>query len=217
MPINQFNRRKFLQMTGITAFTAGALVLPARGFAAPAPAADRNINHIGPMEGYTPQIGALVSMLEWISDSVIRVTKNLTVEDLDYLHDKDSNTIGALMMHVAATEVIYQDLTFNNLNDFSAANKEKWGVAMELGEDARHKLKGNPVSYYVDAMKEARATSLAEFKKRDDAWLLSGETKEWNWNNYCKWFHVTEHFANHRGQITWYSKRLPGKTGGGNG
>lgn len=217
MPTKNFNRRQFIQMTGISALTAGTLMVPASGFATPVTAADRNINHIGPMEGYTPQIGALISMLEWISDSVIRVTKKLSVEELDYLHDKDSNTIGALMMHVAATEVVYQDITFNGLENYTDANKEKWGIAMELGQDARDKIKGNPVSYYVDAMNEARSKSLSEFKKRDDAWLLAGETKDWDWNNYCKWFHVTEHFANHRGQITWYSKRLPGKTGDGNG
>jgi len=109
----------------------------------PAPDVDRNINHIGPMEGYTPQIGTLVSMLEWISDSVIRVTKKLSVDELDYIHDKNSNSIGALMMHVAATEVIYQDLTFKNLNDFSAGNKAKWGIAMDLGPDAQTKIKGS--------------------------------------------------------------------------
>lgn len=212
-----FNRRQFLQIGGITALTAGAFVNPITSYAMPA-IEDRNINHIGPMQGYTPQIGSLVSMLEWISDSVVRVTKKISVEELDYLHDKESNSIGALMIHVAATEVIYQDITFDNLQDFSPANKTKWGVAMELGPDAQTKIKGNPVSYYVDAMKEARSKSLSEFKKRDDVWLLSGETEKWNWNNYCKWFHVVEHFANHRGQITWYSKRLPGKkSNSGNG
>jgi hypothetical protein len=148
-------------------------------------------------------------MLDWLSDSVIRVTKNLSIEQLDYLHDKDSNSVGSLMMHIAATEVIYQDITFKGLNDFSKENKEKWNVAMELGEDARTKLKGHNHSYYVEAMNEARAKTKAEMKNRDDKWLLSGETKDWNWNNYCKWFHVAEHFANHRGQMTWYIKRLP--------
>ena len=205
----QFNRRQFMHTLGLSAFTIGALTVPSLGYGRQPAVADRNINHIGPIEGYTPQIGSLVSMLEWISDSVIRVTKKLSVEQLDHLHDKDSNTIGSLMMHVAATEVIYQDLTFNNLPDFSPENKKKWGVAMELGPEAQTKIKGNNVSYYTDAMNEARTKSLAEFKKRDDAWLLSGETEKWNWNNYCKWFHVVEHFANHRGQITWYSKRLP--------
>jgi len=82
---------------------------------------------------------------------------------------------------------------------------------MELGPDAQVKIKGNPLAYYVEAMDEARATTKKEMKKRNDSWLLSGETKEWDWNNYCKWFHVAEHFANHRGQMTWYKKRLPKK------
>jgi len=206
-----FSRRKFINTVGLSAFAAGTLALPSFSYARPVVEGDKNINHIGPMEGYTPQIGTLISMLEWISDSVIRVTKKLSVEELDYIHDKNSNSIGALMMHVAATEVIYQDITFKNLSDFSPENKAKWGIAMDLGPDAQAKIKGNNVKYYTDAMNEARTKSLAEFKKRDDAWLLSGETEKWNWNNYCKWFHVVEHFANHRGQITWYSKRLPGK------
>ena len=208
MQNKNFNRREFMNVLGISSLTAGALFLPGQSNARSYVTKD-NINHIGPMEGYTPQIGTLISMLEWISNSVINVTKNLSVEQLDYLHDKDSNSIGALMMHVAATEVIYQDITFDNLGDFTKENKKKWGTAMELGEDAQEKIKGNKFSYYADAMNEARAKTKLEMKKRNDDWLLSGESKDWDWNNYCKWFHVTEHFANHRGQITWYSKRLP--------
>jgi hypothetical protein len=29
-------------------------------------------------------------------------------------------------------------------------------------------------------------------------------------NNFCKWFHVCEHEANHRGQMIEIRKRLPG-------
>lgn len=125
-------------------------------------------------------------MLDWVSDSVIKYNAKLTVEQLDYLFDQESNTIGSLMLHLAATEVIYQDITFHNLKDFSDANKSRWNVAMELGESARKQIKGNPLSYYKDAFAEVRATTKAEIKKRDDAWLLSGETKDWDWNNYCK-------------------------------
>ena len=54
--------------------------------------------------------------------------------------------------------------------------------------------------------------SLAEFRKRDDTWLMSVDQK-WPWgptNNYCKWFHVCEHESNHNGQIKFLAKRLPG-------
>lgn len=204
-----FNRRNFLgKSLGMSAIGFSGLVLPRNGFANTSPA-DRNLNHIGPLDGYSPQIGTLISMLDWLSNSVINYNTNLTIEQLDYIYDKDSNSIGSLMMHLAATEVIYQDLTFNNLEDFTPENKTKWNVAMNLEEDARKLIKGNPLSYYKDAMDEVRVKTKMEFKKRDDKWFLSGETKDWDWNNYCKWFHVAEHFANHRGQMTWYAKRLP--------
>lgn len=209
MEKKHLNRRKFISAVSLSSFAAGNLILPKYGNTTPFMMGDKNINHIGPMEGFTPQIGTLISMLDWVSDSVFRVTKKLTVDQLDYLHDKDSNTIGSLMLHITATEIVYQDITFHNLTDFSKENKERWNVAMELGSDARDKIKGNKLDYYVEAMNEARAKTKLEMKNRNDEWLLSGETKEWDWNNYCKWFHVTEHFANHRGQMTWYSKRLP--------
>ena len=209
METPNFSRRKFINTIGISTFAATNLILPRYGNAQVFSLDDENINHIGPKAGYSPQIGSLISMLDWLSNSVVRVTKKLSVEQLDYLHDANSNTIGSLMMHIAAIEVVYQDLTFHDLKDFSDENKTKWNIAMELGPDAQAKIKGNKVEYYVDLMNEARTKTKTEMKKRDDEWLLSGETKDWNWNNYCKWFHVAEHFANHRGQMTWYAKRLP--------
>ena len=210
MKNESLSRRKFINTVGMSTFVASNLILPRYGNTQPL-FADNNINHIGPMDGFTPQIGTLMSMLDWLSDSVLRVTKKLSVEQLDYMHDKDSNSIGALILHVAATEVIYQDITFNNLDDFSKENKEKWHVAMDLGENARTIIKGNKIEYYIEAMNEARAKTKLEMKNKNDDWLLSGETKDWDWNNYCKWFHVAEHFANHRGQMTWYIKRMAKK------
>ena len=61
----------------------------------------------------------------WVSDPVVQVTKKLSVEELDYIHDKNSNPIVAFKMHVAATEVIYRDITFKNHNNFAPENKEK--------------------------------------------------------------------------------------------
>ena len=45
-----------------------------------------------------------------------------------------------------------------------------------MGPYAQTKIKGNDVSYYTDAMNEARSKILAEFKKNNES-LLSGETK----------------------------------------
>lgn len=209
MKTYKFDRRKFINSLTLATIGASGLVLPRYGNAKASLFDTKNLNIIGPLDGYSPQIGTLISMMDWLSNSVVSVTKKLTIEQLDYVHDANSNSIGALMMHIAATEVIYQDITFKKLDDFTKENKAKWNIAMELGKDAQEKIKGNPFSYYQNMMEEVRNTTKAELKNRDDAWLLSGETKDWDWNNYCKWFHVAEHFANHRGQMTWYAKRLP--------
>src|SRR5450432_1382904 len=209
-PLPPINRRKFLHHSTLTAFGASALsFLPLLDFAQPH--SDTNVNIIGPREGYTLQIGILVSQLEWVRASVINATKGLTQSQLDFLVDSQSNTIGALLMHLAAKDAVYQDLTFNNLQDFSPENKKRWGVAMELGDEGRKQIKGHELDYYISAMTEVREFTLKEFKKRDDKWFAEVDPQFFGGptNNFCKWFHVCEHEANHRGQMTVIRKRLP--------
>ena len=81
-----------------------------------------------------------------------------------------------------------------------------------LGENARQTIRGHELAYYLDRLREVRAHTLAELRKRDDTWLMQIDD-HWVWgptNNYCKWFHVTEHEANHNGQIKFLKSRLPG-------
>jgi uncharacterized damage-inducible protein DinB len=211
-PLQNLNRRKFLQNSALTAVGAGSLSLfPLFDYARPV--ADDSINIIGPRAGYAPQIGILVSQMAWIRESVIRATQGLTQPELDFLVDSQSNTIGALLLHLAATDVVYQDLTFNKLPDFSQENKKKFGVAMELGEEGRKQIKGHNLDYYTSILAETRETTLKEFKKRDDKWFEEVDPHFFGdlpTNNFCKWFHVCEHEANHRGQMTVIRKRLPG-------
>lgn len=208
-----FNRKKFIQTTamalvGINVFT----LAPLTSFGETIPD-DENINIIGPVEGYSPQIGILVSMMNWMRASVLRAVKDLTQPELDFLVDSKANTIGALLMHLAATDTIYQDLTFYNLKDFSEANKKKFGVAMELGDEGRKQIKGNNLDYYLSTLQEVREKTLTEFKKKDDKWFAEVDPSFFGkkpTNIFCKWFHVCEHEANHRGQMTVIRKRLPG-------
>ena len=174
------------------------------------------INLLGPKSGYTPYIGTVVSMLTWMEPAVLGPTLRLTQPDLDVLFDKNANTIGALLLHLAATEVLYQRLTFDNVSyDQLMADptwKAKWASAMDLGDDGRRDIKGHPLVFYTDTLREVREHSLAEFHKRDDAWLMTVD-KDWPWgptNTFCKWFHVCEHISHHAGQIDLLLKRLPG-------
>jgi len=173
-------------------------------------------NMLGPLPGYSPQIGAFVSQLTWMREQngVLRATEKLTQPDLDYLFDKNANAIGALMLHLAATETYYQMNTFDGMawNSWSADIKKKWDPAMELGDAGRATIKGHDRDYYVNILREVREKTLAEFRKKDDAWFVAAD-KNWPWgptNNFCKWFHVCEHEAHHTGQIALLRKRLPG-------
>ena len=63
-------------------------------------------------DGYTPQIGTLVSMLNSLKQRVEQSVRNLSVYETDYLMDDEANRIGALIYHLAATEKVYQIATF---------------------------------------------------------------------------------------------------------
>ena len=209
------DRRSFLK--GSVALTAGfSTLLGAVSLTPRAEASDSNLNILGPRPGFGPQLGSFVSALTWMREAngVIAATKGLTQADLDYLIDPKANTIGALMLHLAATETYYQMNTFDGKkwDSWPAAVKQQWDSAMNLGDAGRKTIKGHDRDYYLNILQETRAKSLTEFRKRDDTWFLA-EDKEWPWgptNNYCKWFHVCEHEAHHSGQIAYLRKRLPG-------
>lgn len=173
-------------------------------------------NVLGPRPGYSPQIGSFVSMLTWMREAngILTATKDLKAADLDSLFDANANTIGALMLHLAATETYYQMNTFEGMKwgTWPDQVKAKWDAAMDLGDRGRKTIKGHDRDYYVSILQEVREKTLAEFRKRDDAWLLAVD-KAWPWgptNNLCKWFHVCEHEAHHTGQVARLRKRLPG-------
>jgi hypothetical protein len=180
-----------------------------------------NLNIIGPQDGYSPQIGTLVSMMAWLRAQVVGSVKSMTTEQLDYLLDEKANTIGALLNHLAATDAFYHEHTFTGVawGKWDPAVEKKYGAAMSLGDEGRKSIKGNNVDYYLSLLQQTRESTLAEFKKRDDQWLMTVDDK-WFWgptNNYCKWFHVCEHESHHLGQINLLKSRLPGARSAANG
>lgn len=166
---------------------------------------------VGPREGFSPHVGTLYSMLTMMRHLILQPVKGLTVEQLDYLHDTNSNSIGAMLWHLAATERYYQLNTFDDIKwgSWSDDIKKQWDVPMRLGAEGRSQIKGNSLDFYLNILGETRERTISELKNRDDAWLMKVDS-EWGWNNYAKWFHVAEHESNHNGQIKWIKSRLPG-------
>ena len=211
------DRRRFLETSsklacGLTGATSFLALGPAPASAANQPEAGANI--IGPHPPYSPHVGTLVSMLNWMRRAILIPVQGLTVAQLDYLHDGKANTIGALLHHLAAIERFYQIHTFEGKKwgDWDDATKKRWGAAALLGDAGRNEIKGNKLGYYLDLLKEVREHTLAELGKRDDAWLMQVDrgSESGPINNYCKWFHVCEHESHHNGQVMWLKGRLPG-------
>ncbi|WIV21173.1 DinB family protein [Paenibacillus polygoni] len=159
--------------------------------------------------GMNHQISQLVSMMNYARFTTINAVQGLTIDELDYLEDPNSNTIGALLLHIAAVEIGFQIEIFDNRTPNEEELKE-WLAAYELGEKGRNEIRGNSLDYYVNKLEQVRLRTLKEFRQKDDNWLY--EERKWSGlpsNNYFIWFHVFEDEINHRGQIRWLRQRLP--------
>ncbi len=156
-------------------------------------------------DGFSNDIGNMISMLDNLKGRVERIVKNLDQEQTDFLLDDNANRIGAIIYHLAATEAYYQVFTFEK-RMFNKEENEKWQVALSLGDEAREELKGKPIQYYLDIYNEVRQKTRELLKTKDDKWF---KKKRKGMSNHWAWFHVMEHQANHMGQLALITKRLP--------
>ncbi len=156
--------------------------------------------------GYSEHIGVTISMLEDLKRRVSNSVRNLTQEETDFLLDEKANRIGALILHLAATEKYYQVYTFEN-RMLNKEESEMWGTAQNLGDAARESIKGKPIEYYLEIWDEVRNETLRLLKTKDDKWFES-KVNRGNMNNHWAWYHVMEHQANHMGQIRMIIKRI---------
>ncbi len=163
-------------------------------------------NIIKPQKGYSPQIGTTISMMEDLKKRVTNSVANLSQEKIDFLLDKDANRIGALILHLIATEKYYQLYTFEN-RGFNAEERKKWNTALNLGEKAQKEIKGKPIDHYIKIWDDVRKETLRLLKTKDDKWFAS-KVKGSSMNNHWAWYHVMEHQANHMGQIRLIIKRI---------
>lgn len=163
-------------------------------------------NVMKPVEGYSPQIGLMVNMLEDLKSQITSSIEALNQEQTDFLFDTDANSIGALVMHLAATESYYFTETLEG-RSFTAEEEVLWQNAGELGPEARKEFRGKPMKYYLDLWDEVRAKTLAGLKAKDDQWFAADV--EAGLNNHWVWFHVMKHQANHMGQIELIKNRFP--------
>ena len=162
---------------------------------------------IEPPKGYSQDIGNMVAMLDDIKGRIHRLTMSMNQEQVDFLLDDQANRIGAMIMHLAATEKFYQVYTFEN-REFNEAEEKEWMTGLMLGDNARETFQGKPISYYFEIWDQVRADTKELLKEKDDKWFTS-KIKDSKANNHWAWFHVMEHQSNHMGQIALIRSRLP--------
>lgn len=161
---------------------------------------------IKPVEGYSPNIGLMVCMLEDLKDRITEQVKDLDQSQTDFMYDANANSIGALIMHLVSTESYYQTMTLEG-REWTKDEEKKFGVAGVINEKVKNILKGQPITVYLDLWDQVRKKTLKLLKTKDDAWFATNI--EEGLNNHYIWYHVMEHSANHMGQILTIKNRFP--------
>ena len=175
---------------------------------------DTRLCVIGDIDGFTPAISSLVSMMRYARKTTLDAAKNLSVEQLDYLHDKQSNSIAMLLFHIAAVDKLYQNAIFEGRINFNAEESALWQKGLLENRDEALKIRGNDFNYYKELLADVREKTFVQLQEKDDDWLKKefyDDMFKCTVNNWFYWFHVCEDEINHRGQISWLKKRLPKK------
>lgn len=163
-----------------------------------------------PLRGFSPAIGRLAAILAHSRRTLLEAVDGLSVAALDHLHDARSNSIGALLAHIAAIERYYQILTFEDRQP-TAEDEAPLLPALDLGEEGRRRLRRRDLPSCLDELARVRSATLAALAARDDAWLEAPLAAAPEMNAHWAWFHVAEDEISHRGQIRWLRARLPAR------
>lgn len=160
-----------------------------------------------PLPGYAPTVGRLVGILLYTRHTTLAAVEGLSMAQLDHLQDGSSNSIGALLAHIAVVERGYNCLTFEERRP-SALEQAAWEPALTLGAEGRRLLRDKPLEHSVRELSEARRLTLEGLAARDDAWLERPLRAAPAMNAHWAWFHQAEDEISHRGQMRWLRARL---------
>ena len=126
----------------------------------------QRLYRIAELPGFTPEVGRLVSMMNYARWTTLGAVKDLTVEQLDYRLDEEANSIGALLSHFAGVETWYYIQSIET-RQMTEQEQEEWKPAMELGE-AGKLIRGHDLSYYLELLEGVRSRTLTAFANLTD-------------------------------------------------
>ena len=77
------DRRYFIKKSSSIALGVGSLLTCPQTVSAASIKSQNDISILGPKEGFSPQIGTLVSMMNWMRFVILMPIKGMRTEDLD--------------------------------------------------------------------------------------------------------------------------------------
>jgi uncharacterized damage-inducible protein DinB len=159
---------------------------------------------VGPMRGRAPQLEALTTMLTSTRRFTTSAVRGLDADTLAALPPYAGNSIGTLLVHLAAAERLIHNITGRGerFGDHEAA----FARAFRFEEDP---LRGRALEAYLDHLAEVRTGTLALLANRDDAWLATPRTFGGRPSTtHYYWHHLILDEARHTGQIVLLRKYL---------
>lgn len=172
--------------------------------ASAAPEAWSSPFYVGPTHGQNPLLEALRRALASGRHFLHGAVRDLEAETLTAPPPWGGNTIGQLLLHVAAAERLMQRVT----GEGALFGEADAGFARAFRFEG-DPLAGRGVDAYLAHLAEVRAASDALFVARDDAWLAEPRTfvRRPSTNHYY-WIHLLMDEARHVGQIILLRKYL---------
>lgn len=160
-----------------------------------------------PVEGCDPIVGAALWVMQDCRRRTLRELESVRDEWLDAVPPMGHNTLGTILYHMAAAEVgwLYDDLLKKPFPPdlkalFPTDDRDEQGMLA--------RLKGSPLSAYLDRLAIARehfiseykAMSVEDFRRLREITYWTGET-HWLTAEFIL-YHLVNHDAEHRGEIT---------------
>jgi uncharacterized damage-inducible protein DinB len=179
-------------------------------------AANPRIVTCDPVAGYSPQVGRYVAQLTEVRADLLHELEGLTVEQVDWHPDEQTESIGTLLLHLDAVEWSWVNQDIFGAGD--DAYPGSWDEAMPIRVGAPQ-VQGRPLETYLEQLAATRARTLEVLRGFTDADLArqvgEGEpprgmeprsvlyTIDW-----IIW-HIIEHEATHVGQVELLRRLAP--------
>ncbi len=168
---------------------------------------------VSPEVEFSERIGRYVAMLEDVRRRVRHYVDGLTPEQLSWHPNDRVESIGTVLLHIAAVEVswIQEDICRIPMSE------EEWGIAFPIRLGIPQ-VSGEPLEFYLEKLNRTRAETreiLTGLSDSDLDRVLSplepGDPNAPPTTYTIEWilYHLVEHEAHHKGQIAVMKRLLP--------